>query len=107
MLFLSITLSFFVENHREHYIEHQPHHGPVFIKSPTEETLDQLYTNALYEAREFKRHIFIMQRHETAVLSDTSAIKKQFRRHIQVRQFKSSNSINHVMLMNILWNHTK
>ncbi len=81
MLFLAITLSFFVENQREHYIEHQPHHGPVFIKPPTEETLDQLYTNALYETREFKRHIFIMKRHETAAIALIDALCKEFDLH--------------------------
>ncbi|MCX6304090.1 MAG: hypothetical protein NT040_03895 [Bacteroidetes bacterium] len=73
---------FCLQNQNPHFIaarlKKQPYNGPVFIKPPTEETLDQLYTNALYEKREFKRHIFIMQRHETAAIALIGALCKEF-----------------------------
>ena len=75
-------IPFCLQNQNPHFIaarlRKRPYHGPVFIKAPTEETMDQLYTNALYETREFKRHIFIMQRHETYAIALIDALCKEF-----------------------------
>ena len=78
-------IPFCLQNQNPHFIaarlNKRPYHGPVFITPPTRETLDQLYTNALYESREFKRHIFIMQRHETAAIALIDALCMEFDLH--------------------------
>jgi hypothetical protein len=75
-------LPFCLQNQNPHFIaarlKKRPYHGLVFIKPPTEETMDQLYTNALYETKEFKRHIFIMKRHVTAATELIDALCKEF-----------------------------
>jgi hypothetical protein len=71
-----------LQNQNPHFISARlrriPFHGPVFIKAPSEETMDQLYTNALYETKEFQRHIFIMQRHAKYAIALIDALCKEF-----------------------------
>ncbi len=75
-------IPFCLQNQNPHFIaarlKKRPYHGPVFIKAPSEEILDQLYTNALYETKEFKWHIFIMKRHEKAAIELIEALCREF-----------------------------